>query len=155
MAFLFLILVMAGCSSDNEEVEPPVVGPETPAYLVPGTDARPSWSLPNYRNFEFTMALQIELADTLYSYQTKLDLMCATIGDEVRALTYALNTGGQIFYPLVVAANNPTAHVDLHYYCDSLHRIFTIKDWAEFDPSVPPLGESGIYRPKFTSYFEQ
>ena len=40
------------------------------------------------------------------------------------------------------------AKIFLYYYCDSLHRIYST-EWTDFNASLPPMGEDGIYRPEF------
>lgn len=138
-------LALFACSSDDDTET-------TPTYLLQGTDSRPtSWIKPDYSLYELTMSVQVQLGDTLAKYQTDQDLMCATIGGEVRAVTEPKVTMSEIYYPLTIAENGGEKTIALHYYCDSLHRIYTIENWANFDPSAPPTGEDGIYRPKFTA----
>lgn len=122
----------------------------TPA-LQTGKDARPTtWVAPQNSSFDLPpMSLQVQLGDTLAAYQSSADLMCATINGEVRAVTPPMSNMGIVFYPLTIMGNSNEQMVSLSYYCDRLHRIYTIKDWAQFDPSVAPTGDSGIYRPKF------
>ena len=76
--------------------------------------------------------------------------MCATIKGEVRTVSEPLITAGEVFFPLSIPSDGNESNVALHYYCDRLHRIYTIANWATFDPYVAPSGDSGIYRPKFT-----
>ena len=155
-----LALMAGACGSDDvvggDDVTPPVpVDPATPEYLTPGTDQRPTWWVaPDYTSYGgITMALQVELGDTLHAYQGADDLMCATIGGEVRAVTSPRSTGGIIYYPLSIAGENGGLMVSLHYYCHQLHRIFTIPEWASFAPATPPIGQDAIHRPRFTDYF--
>jgi hypothetical protein len=96
------------------------------------------------------MSVQVELGDTLAAYQSSQDLICATIGGEVRAVAQPNETGGVVYYPLIIFDNETGNTISLSYYCDQLHRIYTITNWAVFDPSAAPTGNSGIYRPKFT-----
>ncbi len=147
------VLVMGSCSKDSEVVpDQPVV----PAALTPGTDARPDWKAPDYSKPEYglTMAVQVQLGDELADYQSGGDLMCAKVGGEVRALTTPMTTGGSIYYPLSIAGDGSDQKVSLWYYCDQLHRIYVIGDWAAFDASAAPTGTSGIYRPCFTHYYK-
>lgn len=151
---LAALAFMAGaCSSDDDtdnggeskEPEPTVY-----EYLTPGSDQRPDWKAPDYTLYGgITMAVQVQLGDTLAYYQSGGDLMCAKIDGEVRAVTPPQATGGVTYYPLSIAGDGTNMAVSLHYYCDQLHRIFTIKDWATFDASTKPTGESSLYRPCF------
>ena len=145
-----LTFVVGSCSDDDESTEPTN---ETPAYLKPGTDARPTWIVPNASLFELRMTVQVELGDTLAAYQSEQDLMCATIDGEVRAVTPPHKTGRAIYYPLFILDNRTGGTISLHYYCDRLHRIYTITNWANFAPSAAPTGKSGIYRPCFTTEY--
>lgn len=145
-----LTLVVGSCKSDSDE-EPKPVQQETPAYLTPGSDTRPNWTSPNIADYEARMSVQVELGDTLAAYQSNLDLMCATIAGEVRAVTPPHETGGIIYYPLIIMDNGLGGTVSLHYYCDRLHRIYIITNWAVFNASAAPTGSSGLYRPKFTT----
>lgn len=138
-----LTFVVGSCGDDEST-------PVVPAYLQEGTDTRPStWQSPNYSLFELTMSVQVQLGDTLAAYQSRADLMCATINDEVRAVTIPFANGPIIYYPLSIGGNGGDQMVSLHYYCDRLHRIYTIRDWSTFNAAAAPTGESGIYRPRF------
>ncbi len=147
---LCLMLSLTACSTDDDENTGGNESVKT-IELTPGNDQRPSWTEPDYSKFEFIMSIQVQLGDTLTSFQGAQDLMCATIDGEVRAVTPALSTAGELYYPLSIASNGANANISLSYYCDSLHRIYTINDWAVFNPSAAPTGDSGIYRPKFTA----
>jgi hypothetical protein len=35
--------------------------------------------------------------------------------------------------------------VTLKYYCDKLHRIFTVSDWKEFDSTIQPTDQGTPY----------
>jgi len=54
------------------------------------------------------------------------------------------------YFPLVIAGNGNEGAMTLSYYCDRLHRIYSIPNWSTFNPSIAPSGNSGIYRPEFT-----
>ena len=156
-AILLLGLCMAACGSDDDDngtTQPEqgeVEEPQTNDGLTPGNDARPTtWIAPDYSQYEHTMAVQVQLTGAIADYQSAADMMCATINDEVRAVTIYQETGGEPFFPLIIANNSTQETISLLYYCDKLHRIFTIKNWATFSQSVPPTGDSGIYRPQFT-----
>ena len=139
-----LPLLMISCS-DFDENEPDSPTQQT---ITPGTDARPVWQSPQYTAFEQTMSVQVLIQRELEPYVTSQDLLCATIDGEVRGLTAPRQEGSITFFPLIVAANSGGVSVSLSYYCDKLHRIFTIP-WTTFDASVAPMGEDGIYRPQF------
>ncbi len=139
-----LTFVVGSCGDDEPT-------PATPAYLQEGTDARPTtWIKPDYSLYELTMSVQVQLGDTLAAYQSSADLMCATINDDVRAVTSPMVNGPITYYPLIIGGNGGDKKVSLHYYCDRLHRIYTIHDWTLFNAAAAPMGNSGIYRPQFT-----
>ena len=54
----------------------------------------------------------------------------------------------QWLFFLVVGSNDVGVNVGLSYYCDKLHRIFSIQ-WTRFDATVSPTGQGGIYQPDF------
>ena len=144
-----LTFVVGSCTTDGSD-EPTPEQPKTPEYLMPGSDARPDWKFSDNGRYELRMSIQVELGDTLAAYQSSQDLICATIGGEVRAVAQPNETGGIVYYPLIIFDNETGRTVSLSYYCDQLHRIYTITSWAVFDASAAPTGNSGIYRPKFT-----
>ncbi len=142
---IFAIAALAflawGCSSDSDEDTRPTGIPE-------GTETRPAWTAPNYDLYEQTMSVDVLLQDTLVQYASKQDLLCATINNEVRGVATALQVNDQWVCPLTVVSNEAGVTVGLSYYCDKLHRIFTI-NWTQFDASVAPTGTGDIYKPKF------
>lgn len=143
---LLLPLVFLSCSgSDENDPHSP-----TPQTIASGNDARPAWQAPQYTSFEQTMSVSLLMQRELEPYVTTQDLLCATIGNEVRGLTAPTVEEGLIFFPLTVAANGKGESITLSYYCERLHRIFTIP-WTTFDASVAPMGEGGIYRPQFAA----
>jgi hypothetical protein len=147
-----LAFVATACGSNSDDG--PTPAPE-PTYLTPGTDVRPTgWVAPVITDYELWMSLQVQLADTLAHYQSAADLVCATINGEVRAVKGPMSTEGVIYYPLTIGGNGGDQTVSLHYYCDRLHRIYTIADWAPFKEGIVPTGESGIYRPCFTNDYK-
>jgi len=148
LLFLLIAFMAGSCGSDSDE--PIIILPSTPSYLLAANDARPNWTNPDASLYELRMSVQVELGDTLAAYQSSLDLMCATINGEVRAVTSPGETGGVIYYPLIIFDNGTGGTVSLSYYCDRLHRIYTITNWATFNVSAAPTGNSGIYRPCFT-----
>ena len=150
---LFIMLsVLAfawGCGDDDDSDNP--VQP----VLTQGTDQRPSWASPDYSQFENTMAMQFQLQEQLNNYVSEQDLLCATINGEVRAVSEPQDSEGQIYFPLVIAANSTDGMVSVSYYCDQLHRIFTITDWRQFDTSIPPTNDGEPYILEFITTEQQ
>ena len=142
---LLLPLVILSCS-DSDDKDSPSPSQQT---IASGNDARPDWQAPQY-TFEQTMSVSLLMQRELEPYVTSQDLLCATIGDEVRGLTAPIVEEEGIFFPLIVAANGKGESINLSYYCDRLHRIFTIL-WTTFDASLDPMGEGDIYRPQFVT----
>ena len=144
LALAALAFMAWGCSSDDNDSN----NPPQPSEISVGTDVRPNWQAPNYDLFEQVMNVQVQLQDTLTKYVSEADLLCATIGGEVRAVTAPRQVGDVWVAPLTVASNNAGEAVELSYYCEQLHRIFTTA-WTTFDASVAPTGTGGIYQPEF------
>ena len=136
-------LMTWGCSSGDDT--------ETERVTAEGSDARPTWQMPNYDLYEQLMVVEVQLPDGLQNYASANDLMCASVGGEVRGVTAPKQVDGGWQFPLIVASNNAGANVQLSYYCDVLHRIFTT-DWTTFDASVAPTGTGGIYEPSFGDF---
>ncbi len=160
MLLLAALAFLAGaCGTDDDVTDDNRnngTGTEQPAYeyLTPGTDARPDWATPDYSLYGgITMAVQVQLGDTLAYFQSSADLMCAKISGDVRAVTKPMTTNGIVYYPLSIAGDGTNVAVSLHYYCDQLHRIFSIENWAVFDPSTKPSGDSRMYWPCFTANY--
>ena len=143
LAFTALAFMAWGCSpaDDREPGNPPV---EIPA----GSDVRPAWSAPNYDLYADWMNIEVLLQDTLARYASAQDLLCATIHHEVRGVASAQLIDGQWLFSLTVGSNDAHLMVTLSYYCDRLHRIFTI-DWIPFNASLAPTGTGGLYKPPF------
>ena len=138
-----------GCSSDGDGTSTQPTPPTpTPTDISAGTDVRPTWQSPNYDLYEQTMVVEVQLQDTLAKYASAQDLLCATIGNEVRGMAEAQQIEDQWLFSLVVGSNDVGVNVGLSYYCDKLHRIFSIQ-WTRFDATVPPTGQGGIYQPDF------
>lgn len=116
--------------------------------MLAGNDVRPNWEAPNYDNWEQTMSVRILPQQKLESFVTKNDLLCAMMNNEVRGLTEPVFEPDMTFFPLTVGADGAEAKIYLYYYCDSLHRIYST-EWTDFNSSLPPMGEDGIYRPEF------
>lgn len=145
-----LALVMGSCGGDDDE-EVGLDNPALPFYLQEGNDLRPIWYEPDNSDFEITMAVQVQLGDTLAAFQSQGDLMCAKVNDTVRAVSPLFNTLGISYFSLTIAGNSNDKTVSLHYYCDRLHRIYSITNWTNFNASAPPTGSSRMYHPCFTT----
>ena len=143
LALAALAFLAWGCSSSSDSDEELL-----PVVTLEGSDARPAWTAPNYDLYEQTMSVDILLQDTLAQYASAQDMVCALVNNEVRGLALAQQVDNQWLFPLTVASNDGGVMVVLSYYCDKLHRIFTI-NWTQFDASVAPTGTDGIYKPKF------
>lgn len=142
-ALTALALVAWGCSGDDDNNEKP----EEPRLQF-GTVQRPAWRLPNFDDYDLTMTVDVMLQDTLQSYATSEDLLCATINTEIRGLAEPSLNNGKWSFLITLASDESGVDVSLSYYCDSLHRIFTT-DWTKFDSSISPIGKGDIYKPVF------
>ncbi len=145
---LSVVTFFWGCGSDDDDAEP--TDPKNKSELLtPGNAVRPTWNEPDYHSFELTMAVQFRLQEVLEGYVSENDLLCAIINDEVRAVSSPENSEGQIYFPLVIAANTNDSMVSIAYYCDQLKRIYTIENWHQFDASLPPLNNEQPYLLEF------
>lgn len=136
MFILAVLTLVWGCKdSGNEE--------QRLSQLTEGDEARPSWTAPNYGEYEFIMSVQFRLQDELAEYVTNQDLMCAMIDGKVSAVTAPHVSEEQIYFPLSIAANGTDGMVSILYYCDRLHRIFVIEEWHQYDSSMAPTDENG------------
>lgn len=147
LALAALALLAWGCSSDDDGTTKKPT-PPTPTELPSGTDVRPSWQVPNYNLFEQIMSVNVQLQDTLVKYASAQDLIGASINNEVRGVATPEQIDDNWVFPLTIASNDAGLMIELSYYCDKLHRIFTI-NWTKFDASVAPTGTEGIYKPIF------
>jgi hypothetical protein len=147
LAIAALAFMAWGCSSgsDDTTTTPPV--PEQ-KEIAAGTDARPAWVAPDYNLYEQLMYVEVQLEDKLQTYASANDLMAAMIGNEVRGLAAPMQEGGRWLFPMNMVSDESGVKVSLAYYCDKLHRIFTI-DWTTFDANMAPTGESAVYKPTF------
>lgn len=146
-----LTLMAWGCSSSDNDTTAPTPPATTPTTVVieAGTDARPTtWQTPDFNLYEQTMNVEILLQEELQPYASDEDLLCATIGEDIRGLATPLQVDGKWVFPLTVGSNESDVAVNLSYYCERLHRIFTIA-WATFDATTPPTGTGSIYQPTF------
>ena len=143
LAIAALAFMAWGCSSDNDEDKKPVS-----PLLTQGTDQYPQWLAPDYSLYEQEMYVEVELQDTLTPYASSADLLCATIMNEVRAVSKPTVVNDKYIFKLNVASNDGGVNVQLKYYCDKLHRIYTC-DWIRFDANIEPTGDGDVYKPKF------
>lgn len=151
IALAALALLAWGCSSDDEGVSPmptPTPPEEKTTVIEPGNDARPDWAVPNADDYEQNMNVYLTLQDELQPYLSQNDLLCAKADDKVRGVAIPRQDEGDWLISLIVFSNGAVP-LQLSYYCDSLHRIFTLNDWTTFDASVTPTGSGGIYQPVF------
>lgn len=146
------LLLTVACSSDHNDEDIPEI-PTNPTeerikeYLTPGTDERPSWVMDNslYKQYEQAMSIQVVPQNFLTSYVSEDDLMCATIGDQVRAVAAPEAYGDQFYFPLVIAGKGNEGSIDLAYYCSKLNRIYIAKDWHAFDSDYSPTQHGSPY----------
>lgn len=150
LALAALALLAWGCSSDDSESITPTPTPPTPqdtTIIESGSDTRPNWVAPNANDYEQNMNVYLTLQDELQSYISENDMICAKIDNEVMGVAVPRQDEGDWLISLIVFSNG-AAPIQLSYYCDQLHRIFTT-DWTTFDASVAPTGTGGIYQPTF------
>ncbi len=150
VAIVATLLLTACSSSDDSNQTPPT--PPTPEKTEPaeGTDQRPTWQAPDISGFEgMTMTVQIGIQEELLPYVSANDLMCAMLKGEVRAVAILEKTGSQYYFPLSILGSSSEGMVTLKYYCDKLHRIFTVENWKEFDSTIPPTQNGVPYSAKF------
>ena len=134
-----LTIVVGGCSKDDEGT-----------VVKPGTDARPAWQAPaNYGDYEQFMSVLITLQDELQPYASTNDLLCAKVNGEVRDVAAPDIIDNKATFSLTIAGNGNDASIELCFYSDRLHRIFTLSNWTIFDASVEPMGTGNLYKPSF------
>ena len=134
-----LTIVVVGCSKDDEGI-----------VVKPGTDARPAWRAPaNYGVYEQFMSVLITLQDELQPYASTNDLLCAKVNGEVRDVAAPDIIDNKATFSLTIAGNGNDASIELCFYSDRLHRIFTLSNWTIFDASVEPMGTGNLYKPSF------
>lgn len=149
LAIAALAFMAWGCSSSHDD-DDDMLNPPVAQTIAEGNDKRPDWQVqaPNYDLFEQTMTVDVVLQDTLQSYASVADLLCAKAGEEVRGVALPKAVDGQWTYTITVASNAPGEDISLYYYCDKLHRIFSTY-WTRFDATLPPIGNDVIYQPVF------
>lgn len=142
---LFFLTVLAigvtSCSGGSDDEA------QAPSPFDPGTEARPGWTARNLPDIEQNMTMYLRVQNELLPYVSVNDLVCAKIYGEVRGVGVPMLDNDEWLIPLVVFSDG-TAPIQLSYYCDKLHRIYTI-DWIDFDASLPPVGNGDLYTPKF------
>lgn len=153
-----LATLAMGCSgSDDSRNEPQPAPTDTTSQkgdedkklqpIEQGSDTRPEWTAPDSRNYEQNMTVYLKIQERLKPYVSENDLVCAKIDGDVRGISTPINDCEEWLLPLIIFSNGG-APIQLYYYCDNLHRIFTT-DWIDFDSSLPPTGDSVTYYPKF------
>ena len=146
---LVATLLLGACSSSDDDDSNENKG----ASMTPkeGTDTRPSWvvsSDPDSQD-DWPMSVQIGVQSALLPYASSGDLMCAMMKGEVRAVSGLKETGGQFYFMLPILGSSSEGFVTLKYYCDKLHRIFTVNDWMEFDSHIQPTVQGVPYEVPF------
>lgn len=144
---LVATLLLGACSSDDDDNQQNQNG----STLTEGTDVRPSWVVSSDASSmdEWPMSVQIGVQSELLPYVSNADLMCAMMNNEVRAVSGLKETGGQFYFMLPIQGNSGEGNVTLKYYCDKLHRIFTVSDWKEFDSTIQPTDQGTPYEVQF------
>ena len=108
------------------------------------------WRAPaNYGDYEQFMSVLITLQDELQPYASTNDLLCAKVNGEVRDVAAPDIIDNKATFSLTIAGNGNDASIELCFYSDRLHRIFTLSNWTIFDASVEPMGTGNLYKPSF------
>ena len=145
IALAALAFMAWGCNSSDDDDQMPIPAESVTAASA---DNRPAWEAPNYDLYEQTMVVEVLLQEKLKTYASAQDMLCATINNEVRGVATPVQLDSTWMFPLTIASNNVAEDISLSYYCEKLHRIYTI-EWTTFDATVAPTGEDGIYLPVF------
>ncbi len=153
LALAALAFIAWGCSSSHDDEDDIDNGQPNNSEIqtIPeGNDVRPEWQAqsPNFDFFEQIMTVDVVLQDTLQRYASMADLLCAKVGEEVRGVALPKEVNGQWEFPITVASNSGDEEINLYYYCERLHRIFSTY-WTVFDSTLPPTGNDAVYRPDF------
>ena len=138
LALAALAFIAWGCSSshdDEDDIDNGQPNNSEIQTISEGNDVRPEWQAqsPNFDFFEQIMTVDIVLQDTLQRYASMADLLCAKVGGE---------------FPITVASNSGDEEINLYYYYERLHRIFSTY-WTVFDSTLPPTGNDAVYQPVF------
>ena len=149
VAMTATLLLTVACSSNNDD-DTPQPTPTNPMEqrikecLTPGSDERPSWTMDKslYEQLELTMSAQVVPQKFLKVFISDDDMMCATIGGQIRAVTAAEKTDGQYYFPLVIVSNGGNeGDVLISYYCSKLKRIYkAAKGWSFSVNMIPTQG---------------
>ena len=145
IALAALAFMAWGCNSSDDDDQMPIPAESVTAASA---DNRPTWDAPNYDLYEQTMVVEVLLQEKLKTYASAQDMLCATINNEVRGVATPVQLDSTWMFPLTIASNNVAEDISLSYYCEKLHRIYTI-EWTTFDATVAPTGKDGIYLPVF------
>jgi len=144
IALAALAFMAWGCSSSDDDGK----ASEKKSLLTQGTSERPTWVMPNFDDYEQTMFVRVQLQDTLQSYASDQDMLCATIDKDVCGVANAKLLEDQWVFDIHIGSNDTRKDITLLYYCDKIRRIFTI-EWGKFDTATPPTGEGDFYQPTF------
>ena len=146
---LVATLLLGACSSDDDGESNEKNG--TSMTPKEGTDTRPSWVVSSDASLQddWPMSVQIGVQSELLPYASNADLMCAMMNGEVRAVSGLKETGGEYYFMLPILGNSGEGFVTLKYYCDKLHRIFTVTNWKEFDSTIQPTDQGTPYEVQF------
>ena len=137
MALCAILLFGTSCSSsDNDEAQKEMPG-------VPVSE-RPDWNQTeiDYTRYDNEMPVVIGVQSELAQYASEKDMMRATIGGETRAwsaqpLEWETTDGTDSRkFALSIAGNAGDGAITLEYYCDQLHRSFTVSNWRNYDAST-------------------
>ena len=144
------LLFGTSCSnSDNDEAQQ-----EMPGIAV---SERPDWdqTAVDYTRYDNEMPVVIGIQSALAQYASAKDMMRATISGETRAwnsqpLEWEMEDGtASRKFSLNIAGNAGDGAITLEYYCDQLHRIFTVSNWRNYDASTSPTEKGQPYVPMF------
>lgn len=156
VALCVTLLLGASCSSDSDDNATPIPDvPENP--LTPGTDQRPDWNqtVVDYTRYDSEMPVVVGIQPELAQYASEHDMMRATISGETRAwsaqpLEWETADGTASYkFLLTIGGNAGEGNITLEYYCDQLHRIFTLSEWRYYDASTTPTEDGQPYIPLF------
>ena len=141
LAIAALAFMAWGCSSnDDDQPNPPSL------EIQKGEEARPDWAVPNFDLYEQVMSVDIYLQDTLQSYVSEADLVCAKIDDEVRGVAQPKQVDGKWMFPLTIAADTSGESITLYYpqyrqYCPAFAAYYAVRMARRWSPSYPYDGQ--------------
>jgi hypothetical protein len=152
VALCATLLFGTSCSTnDNDEAQKEIPG-------VPVSE-RPDWdqTAVDYTRYDNEMPVVIGILPELAQYASEKDMMRAIIGGETRAwnsqpLEWETTDGiASRKFALNIAGNAGDGAITLEYYCDQLHRIYTVRNWRNYDASTSPTEKGQPYVPIFYS----